>query len=73
MRALCQLSNDTISVIDHAMAISDIKHAVIKGHFCEENGFTVGEVNISGDELYAGHTLQIQVKNENMAALLDQI
>ena len=119
MRALCQLSNDTISVIDHAMAISDIKHAVIKGtvskawqigkslrlaavhdgmpqiksnleklaiahggrviftgkvkgsHFCEENGFTVGEVNISGDELYAGHTLQIQVKNENMAALLD--
>lgn len=31
MRVLCSISDDSISVIDHAMPISQIKHAVIPG------------------------------------------
>lgn len=36
-----------------------------------EDGFTLGEINISGTSGFAGHSYAIQVKNENMAAWLD--
>ena len=113
MRALCSLSDDSISVIDHIVPLGEIKHAVIDGtiskamrigkylrqkahlgmsaltnlakhelgqliylgtvqtyRFENVEGFTVGHVMLEND---AGQVLEIQVKNENMACLLDNV
>ncbi|TLU64229.1 DUF917 domain-containing protein [Thalassotalea litorea] len=109
VRALSMVSRNDIAAIDHAMSVSKIKDAVIKGtiskalaigkafriakqesldiaaqvashgggyiafkgvvkdfKFFTEDGFTLGQVVISGIDQHAGNTYELQVKNENL-------
>lgn len=59
------------SVAEAGQGFVAFRGVVADSNWRTEDGFTLGEIMISGSDAFAEHSYKIQVKNENMAGWLD--